>query len=428
MKIRRFFAPDMRQAIRMVREEQGPDAVILSSRRVDGGMEIVSAIDYDPALVSDLEEDAALPPDVAGADGVRASRELEAEVLEPLLGRFSEESLPARKSPEPAREREIVWSQDPTLTAMRREIETLRSMLQDQLGSLAWNDIRQRQPERAQVIGDLLRLGLDEELARELALAVEHTADPERMWREALGALADRIPVAGEERLVGKGVVALVGPTGVGKTTTIAKLAARHVRRMGRQSVALITTDSHRVGAYRQLQTFGQILGIPVYLAQTARDLGGILAGLGDKDRVFVDTAGMSQRDLQLAGNMAGLNGIPNLRTLLVVATNAQQAVLEETLRAFGQLPLEGIVLTKLDEAVSLGPILTALSRGDLPLMFVSEGQRVPEDLNSANVERLINLAVALSMRHGEVDDRERASPQGLREFAGWSHHAHASA
>jgi flagellar biosynthesis protein FlhF len=428
MKIRRFFAPDMRQAIRMVREEQGPDAVILSSRRVDGGMEIVSAIDYDPGLVSDLEDDGVAHADAVVTDKGRGVWERETEVLEPLLGRFGEESIAPRKPPAPSREREIVWSQDPTLTAMRREIETLRSMLQDQLGSLAWNDIRQRQPERAQVIGDLLRLGLDEELAQELATAPKHTVDPTGMWREALGALAGRIPVAGDECLAGRGVIALVGPTGVGKTTTIAKLAARHVKRAGRQSVALVTTDSLRVGAYRQLQTLGQILSIPVYLAQTGRDLGHILASLADKDWVFVDTAGMSQRDLQLARNMAGLTGVPNLRTLLVVAANAQQAVLEETLSAFGQLPLDGIVLTKLDEAVSLGPILTALSRGDLPLMFVSEGQRVPEDLDSANVDRLISLAVAMSMQHGEMDASQPVSLQGRREFSGWSHHAHASA
>ncbi len=517
MKIRRFFAADMRQAIRIVRDEQGPDAVILSSRRVEGGIEIVSAIDYDQELVSEMAGEAELE-DRSGASGApfgsvhghghgepdsdrtgrgrrfdsdrwgqtqwdqtesnsfgsdrpgRDAPRFEAQgpmdsgpmdsgrvdpartpgmpggadaVLEPLLPKAPGARAPrsqgtapdgpggsagagssAANTPAPdatrfdatraeagqrpssatrpgptaaaSRQRQIVWSQDPALAAMQQEIGALRMMLHDQLASLAWNDLRQREPEKAQLIHRLEHLGLDGDLARTIAAGVRHGDSPEYSWREALAGLALRIPAAPESRLDGDGVVALVGPSGVGKTTTVAKLAALHVQRHGRQSLALVTTDAYRIGAYRQLQTYGQILGVSVHLAKTGRELGDILSGLGEKQRVFVDTAGMSQRDLHLMEDMAGLTAIPRLRTLLVVAANTQQAVLEETFRAFGHLPLHGAVLTKVDEAASLGPAFSALCRGELPLMYVSEGQRVPEDLQVARVQRLISHAITL--------------------------------
>lgn len=421
MKIRRFFARDMRQAMRMVREEQGDDAVILSSRKVEGGIEIVSAVDFDEQLLSDMgREPAPAAPKAAPEPPLAALREPPPEVVEPIMIPTPAAAPEARPRREPARE--IVWSQDPALVAMQQEIETLRGMLQDQLASFAWNDLKRRDPHRAQLIKRLGALGLDEALAREIAEGVRQIQSPEQAWREGLYGLATRIPVAGEALLEGEGVIALVGPSGVGKTTTVAKLAARHVQRHGRGSIALVTTDAYRIGAYRQLQTFGQILGVPVHLAQTGRQLGDILLGLGDKQRIFVDTAGMSQRDLRLAEEMAGLAAIPRLRTLLVVAANAQQAVLEETFRAFGHLPLTGAVLTKVDEAASLGPVLCALSHGDLPLLYVSEGQRVPEDLQPARVQRLVSRAVSLAS-----DRQQRArGPRPSMAPRKVNRHAHA--
>jgi len=432
MKIRRFFASDMRQAIRMVREEQGPDAVILSSRRVEGGIEIVSAMDYDQELVTGMagEQGAEAPREAAAAPG--------ADDVMALLDAPAPRSRPARaaeppdsaRPPAAARAPGIVWSQDPALVAMQREIESLRGMLQDQLAGLAWNDLSLREPERAQLIRDLEYLGLDPALARDIAGKVRHLNSREHAWREALQHLARRIPVAPETSHDPEGIVTLVGPSGVGKTTTVAKLAARHVQAYGRHSLALVTTDAYRIGAYRQLQTFGQILGVPVHLAQTAGELHDILSGLQGKQRIFVDTAGMSQRDLSLVEEIAGLAAIPHQRPLLVVAANTQQAVMEEIFRAFGRLSLEGVVLTKVDEAVSLGPALSALSAGGLPLMYVSEGQRVPEDLSSARAERLVSRAVSLASedreeRDGNAHGHVLRQPQPQPNRSG---HAHVSA
>ena len=430
MKIRRFFASDMRQAIRMVREEQGPDAVILSSRRVEGGIEIVSAMDYDQELVTGMagEQGAEMPREAAAAPG--------ADDVMALLDTPAPRSRPARAVEPPdsagpsaaTRAPGIVWSQDPALVAMQREIESLRGMLQDQLASLAWNDLSLREPERAQLIRDLEYLGLDPALARDIAGKVRHLNSREHAWREALQHLARRIPVAPETSHAPEGIVTLVGPSGVGKTTTVAKLAARHVQAYGRHSLALVTTDAYRIGAYRQLQTFGQILGVPVHLAQTAGELHDILSGLQGKQRIFVDTAGMSQRDLSLVEEIAGLAAIPHQRPLLVVAANTQQAVMEEIFRAFGRLSLEGVVLTKVDEAVSLGPALSALCAGGLPLMYVSEGQRVPEDLSSARAERLVSRAVSLASEDREERDGNAHGHVPRQPQPNRSGHSHVSA
>lgn len=416
MNIRRFFATDMRQAIRLVREQQGPDAVILSSRKVDGGIEIVSATDHDQAALSGAETDAAGIEDAPAHDPLTALRPLGARkaVEQPLKSsarRFdthdassASASVSASASARTGRQSTISWSQDPTLVAMRQEIESLRGMLQDQLASLAWHDLRLREPERVRLVHRLEALGLSRELAQEIAGEVRDLTQPEASWDEALNRLGARFSVADNDILDVPGVIALVGPSGVGKTSTLAKLATRHVQRHGRHSLALVTTDAQRLGAFRQLQTMGQLLGVPAYLAQNARELATIVAGQQDKLRVFVDTAGLSQRDTRRIDEMATLGQIAHLKTMLVVAANTQQRVLEEIFRGFSHLSLWGTVLTKLDEAASLGPLLTALARSPAPpLFFVSEGQRVPEDLARASVSDLLRCAVSLAAEGDSV-------------------------
>ncbi len=434
MKIKRFFAPDMRQAIRLVRDAQGPEAVILSSRKVDGGVELVTAMDYDESAFSEAAPAGRHPldavfepePERRGQADFEALPDSPAEDLaeswpetgsepgpehEPEHGAVEGvemlQPLRVRRAPAPGARadraaREPARTENPALAAMQREIEHLRAMLEGQLASLGWNDLRQRQPGRARIIRRLERMGIEEGLAGAVAAAVSDTEAGEPAWREALERLAARIRVAPETSLEGEGIIALVGPNGVGKTTTVAKLAAREVRRYGSGSVALVTTDACRIGAHRQLQTFGQILDVPVFLAQTGQELGEVLMGLGDKRRVFIDTAGMSQRDLRLAEEMAGLTAQPGLRTLLVVAATTQQGVLQETFRSFDCLGLAGAVVTRLDEAASLGPLLSAVCAADLPLIYLSDGQRVPEDLRPASAARLVDRAVALASETSE--------------------------
>ncbi|MFN2308651.1 MAG: flagellar biosynthesis protein FlhF [Gammaproteobacteria bacterium] len=396
MQIKRYFATDMRQAIRKVREEQGPDAVILSNRKVEGGVEIIAALDYDEALVGEaLGQPAAAPVAPATVSKVPAPG-----AENPALPAEAAAARGADRRPA------ISWAQDPALVAMRHEIHELRGLLENQLAHLAWGDLQRRAPHTSTVLRRLSALGLSTELCRALGEQIGPTSDEDLAWRRALGLLAQQIPVTDDDILNTGGVVALVGSTGVGKTTTVAKLAARYSLRHGQRSVALVTTDCYRIGAHEQLLTYGRILGVPVQVVSSHEALQTTLASLADKRLVLIDTAGMSQRDLRLAEQFATLrdSGVP-LHTYLVMAATTQASVLDEAVRAFGATTLAGCILTKLDEAASLGGVLSVIAKHRLPLAYVGDGQRVPEDLHPARAHNLVSRAVSLTQHAGQDSD-----------------------
>lgn len=364
MRIKRFCAPTIREAIRLVRAELGPDAVILSNRRVEGGMEIVAATDYD---------EAAFQPPTAAAGTSRQPG---------VATRATSGDTP----------------QEPALHAMRRELNSLRGLLEHQLSGLAWGELARRHPLRARLITALRHVGLSATLAREIAAAAEGR-DYDSLWRQALAVLAHRVAVTNDDILDRGGIVAMVGPTGVGKTTTVAKLAARCVLRHGARHVGLITMDNYRIGAHEQIRTYGRILGLPVRQVGTIDELRQAVAALRDRRLVLIDTAGMGHRDLRLAEQLAILASVPQVRTCLVMSANTQYAGLNEVLRAFRPARPQSCVLTKLDEAPNLGGALSVVVQTQLPVAYLSDGQRVPEDLQPARAHNLVSAAVALSQQ-----------------------------
>jgi flagellar biosynthesis protein FlhF len=421
MKIKRYFAPDMRQAIRMVREEQGPDAVILSNRKVNGGVEIIAAIDYDEALVERAAATSQSAPKAAPSGSPSAAI--------PAGGKAHVEYTESSPAPQPngatpspdTGKAGIYWSQDPALVAMQQELKQLRDMLEQQVAQLAWNDVERRHPVQAALLRRLQRLGLQSELCQSLADGTAGAADEAQAWRHALALLAHRVPVTDDDILTHGGVVALVGPTGVGKTTTVAKLAARYALRHGQRNVALVTTDSYRIGAHEQLLTYGRILGVPVQVASDAGELQAALRSLMDKQLVLIDTAGMSQRDVRLSEQFATLTGSGSpIRSYLVMSATTQQSVLDESVRAFHAGALDGCILTKMDEAASLGGALSVIVRHDLPLAYVGDGQRVPEDMHPARSHNLVSRAVALMQAEREADTQ--AAPVQLGGMAANAH------
>jgi flagellar biosynthesis protein FlhF len=382
MKVKRFFASDMRQAIRLVREEQGPDAVILSNREVDGGIEIIAAQDFDEALFNQEVPSESTAAAMPAIDSTVAMTANSPKKISPVSGRKSAA---------------IDWVQDPAIISMREEIKQLRSLLENQLAHLAWGDLKRREPLHADVMRRLSDMELDPLLIERISAPTVRARDAQDAWQLAVAELAASIPVAEHEMIDRGGVVALVGSTGVGKTTTVAKLAARYVLRYGQRHVALVTTDSYRIGAHEQLMTYGRLLGIPVQIASDHKELRSALDSLADKRLVLIDTAGMSQRDVRLTEQFSTLadTGIP-IRTLLVLSATAHPSVLDETVHAFSGIPLDGAILTKLDEAASLGGVLSTIIRQQLQLMFVANGQRVPEDIQLARAEALAQQAAAL--------------------------------
>ena len=390
MKVRRFFAPDMRQAIRLVREALGPEAVILSNRKVDGGIEIVSAVGYDESALGHGAPEAGLRP-VTDAP----------QTAPPTAGELPQDNGAAAAAPAPrasARTQQLDWVQDPAIVSMREEIKQLRGLLENQLAHLAWADLKRRQPLSTAVMRRLSSMELDPSLIDRISLATADARNEDDAWQLALDELSASLPIADHDFLDQGGIVALLGSTGVGKTTSVAKLAARYVLRHGQRHVALVTTDSYRIGAHEQLMTYGRLLGVPVQVVSDHKGLRSALNSLADKRLVLIDTAGMSQRDVRLGEQFSTLAGSGvALRTLLVLSATSHRSVVDETIRAFAGVSLDGAILTKLDETASLGGVVSALIRQQLPLMFIANGQRVPEDMHPARAAKLVQQAAQLA-------------------------------
>ncbi len=414
MKIKRYFAKDMRQAIRLVREEQGPDAVILSNRRVDGGIEIVAAIDYDAALISRMADEQSS----VQASQTRIPAPLHAPAAAvATTGSQATKPNPFMTQPEPATQQpvmppattQVVWSQEPSIVAMREELQSLRGMLEGQLSRLSWDRMKQSQPRRAQILERLTRLGLSSVLSRRIADRLNYKGEMVAVWRQALALLSRHIKVTDDDILSQGGVVALVGPTGVGKTTTVAKLAARYTLRHGADKVALVTTDSYRIGATQQLKTFGKIIGAPVHVANNAQELRDVLRSLRHKSLVLIDTAGTSPRDVRLYEQLSMLyKSDIAVRSYAVLSAASQRRSLEEVMQTFKKVDLSGVILTKLDEATGLGEALSVVVQQRLPVAYISDGQRVPEDLHQARSNNLVNRSVQLMRGFAESPSQQQ--------------------
>lgn len=402
MKITRFVGKDMREALALVTQELGTDAVILSSKRVDGGVEVVAATDYDAQLVAAKASTAPLVTPTPARPSASPARPA---APSPRAVPQAQPAMPAAATtaeapaPRPA-------ESDAAMRAMHEEMRLLRGLVEEQLAGFAWNDTRRRHPQKTLLLERFAKLGLAPAVAMPLSEGLDYRENFEDSWQAALAQLAQAVTVTEDDILSQGGVAALVGTTGVGKTTTIAKLAARYALSHGAEHVALVSTDCYRIAAHEQLKTFGRILGCAVKLVDGPEALQRALEQLADKRLVLIDTAGTGQRDRQLGERLALLAAQgQSIRSYLVLSCTAQKSMLDESIRAFGSLPLAGCILTKLDEAGGLGDVLSALIQHRLPVAYVADGQRVPEDLRIARSVNLVNHAIALNKNHNEAPD-----------------------
>lgn len=424
MRVKRFFAADMRSAMKLVRDEMGAEASIIANRRVAGGVELTAALDYEaprltpptPGLDVELKktqerildaraslqkgERPAQGPSVNRqlfGDSMREAAEQGSAVARDLLERLHSER--ADTAPAAATQTAVAAvSGESHLDAMRAEITGLREMLETQLGSMAWNQVNQHQPRQASLWRRLVHLGLPAAQCQQLLEKVVDVTDTRQAWRLLLAYLAQNVPVLREELLERGGVIALVGPTGAGKTTTLGKLAARYVLKHGSQSVALVTMDTYRIGAHEQLRTLGRILNVPVRVVDEQNSLSDVLNEFDNKRLVLVDTAGLQAQDPQLRGQLSELaKQGTRVQTLLVLAATSQYRVLKAAWANYRSSNLVGCVLTKVDEAATLGEALGLAMECRLPVAYVADGQRIPDDLSPGVGHQLVSKAVGLA-------------------------------
>ncbi|MCC4588541.1 flagellar biosynthesis protein FlhF [Xanthomonas melonis] len=529
MKIKRFVAPDMRTAFRMVREEHGPDAVILSNRRTAEGIEIVAASNYDEELVQRALETARETPAASSAPTQHAAAPVAARPAAPVhaplkpaadtagmshrqrVASAAEDMIAAmalrqpasvpRQAPVAAPIRSaapvqtvqeaaapIVQRQEHALSAvpeqlfadflttapvprpavqatpmqapapvaapavaaaaqdedafadeadfdlddalpqilppaalppievappapvalaavpaaampapqndeelkqLRGELALMRQMIEREMNRLTDERLR-GSPVRAQALELMDDYGFDAGLTRDIALQIPADTELHRGRGLMLGLLSKRLPVAPVDPLERGGVIALVGPTGAGKTTTIAKLAQRFAAQHAPRDVALVTTDTLRVGGREQLHSYGRQLGIAVHEADSAESLLELLDRLRDYKLVLIDTAGMGQRDRALAAQLNWLRAAQQVTSLLVLPANSHFADLDEVVRRFAHAKPQGVVLTKLDETGRFGSALSVVVDHQMPITWVTDGQRVPDDLHRANAASLV--------------------------------------
>jgi len=407
MNVRKFIAATARDALHKVKELLGPDAIILSNRAIPGGVEIMAVAAGDMDMMMQPSPSARENPrrdDDYTVSLSTTQRPVSASPSSaaPESRRFSAPLPPLSPRPAPQIERAAAQAVEAVAKPQAEivpaevmdEIRSLRKMFEQHLAGAAWGESARSEPVKTEILRQMLDAGFSPRLSREMLaqLPRELKATQALTWVKGV---ADRTlqTIDAESDIVDRGgVYALVGPTGVGKTTTTAKLAARCVLRHGASKVALVTTDGYRIGAHEQLRIYGRILGVSVHLVKDADELKQTLLDLQHKHMVLVDTMGMSQRD-RMVGEQVAMFGDSHVKRLLLLSATSRGDTLDDVVRAYNGPDLAGCILSKVDEATGLASALDVIIRHGLRLHYVSNGQRVPEDLHLPNRAYLLHRA-----------------------------------
>lgn len=349
--------------MRQVRLALGPEALIVSNKRVNGGVEILAT--DQTSLSEESVQDLAAP--ASHVDAPDAAYRPVATGDQNLLGAIGE----------------------------------LRGSLENRIDELLWGSQLRRAPQAVTLFQSLLRFGFSTALLRAMLKRLPDPCTTHAAFHWARNELVKHLPVLSSEDILWQPglTLALVGPTGVGKTTTIAKLAARCVRRIGPDGLVLLTTDTYRIGAHEQLKIYGQMLRVPVYIVQDVHEIQSIVQNIRPDQTILIDNVGISQRDRYITEQAALLaNTGREVKRLLVLNASSHGDTLDEVARSYandGGTPLKGCIISKIDEASRLGAVLDTAIRYQLPIHYVSNGQKVPENLLFLSAIDLVDRALA---------------------------------
>ena len=420
MNIKQFFGINSREALKQVRMELGEDAIILSNRVVDGGNRITALKEEDLDAIVDnvatMEATYRTHTEGFGEDNPSALMSVINKKIEGFHSNQAQPFAPSMTEPEvivPKAPAEPVLAQ-PTqdtimqasmldasqkMTEILNEMRSMRDVFESQLTTIAWSNTQQQYPTKTRILNVLLSSGFSAALARMLSEKMPPNLNEAKAlaWVKAiLSKNLDNLP--SEMGMLDQGgIFALIGPTGVGKTTTTAKLAARYVMKHGTESLGLITTDAYRIGGHEQLRIYGKILGVMVHAVKDEADLKIALNELKNKRTILIDTVGVSQRDTMVTEQIAMLsNTNAGIKKLLCLNATSTGETLTDVIRAYKGKGLDGTIITKLDEAVTIGGVLDVIIRGKLKLYYLANGQRVPEDIHLSNKSYLIQKALKI--------------------------------
>jgi flagellar biosynthesis protein FlhF len=433
MNIQRFVAPTSREALAKARRQFGENAVVLSTRQTDDGFEVMATSEDGLAAIvpavtgmrsatrPERDDAPSARPEAPSRPSVQDTVDRDTqtmamstlsfqeyarermlrkrrEALQPGPGGESRAAAPMDHAAAAAAPRE----ERPPLTSMAsgasdarmaQELASLKAMIEERFDTLAWLGGARHHPIQAGLMHRLIRAGYSPAMAKAVLERLPAQLDAADASRWVTDVLVRNLRTAQASLVDEGGVLALVGATGVGKTTTAAKLAARCVQAHGADSVGLITLDTYRVAGYEQLRTYGRMLGVAVHLAQDREALVELLQLLAARRLVIIDTAGLGQRD-QRVQDVLDMLELPQVKKTVVLNAAAQGDTLDEVLAAFKPRGLHGVVLSKVDEAAKLGPAIDALIRHRLVLRGVATGQRVPEDWQAPDAAALVRVSL----------------------------------
>lgn len=393
MKIRRFFAPDMRSAINKVREEIGEDAVILSNRRVDNGVEIVAAVDYDESAISDSASE-------------RSST---------IVGRESDfrpgfSSEYPQEQPAPLNKRGLVHDVD-AIFDVKKDISDIKDILRMQHANLSWSNAERTTPEKTRLLLEMTSFGMSPRLIRDIVAQVPQSDSYESCVKYAFGVLSKMLVPHEGEIMNDGGVYAIVGPSGSGKTTTIAKLAARFAIRNGSASVAIVSMDDIRIGAYDQMLTYSRILSIPLHAVQTREELMAILRALSGFKLVLIDTPGIGIKDFADQSGFESLrHNLDGISCLLTLPANLQSSIMGRAIELFSGVGANACILTKTDDTMSAGEVVSELAINKMPVAFITDGQMIPENIDTVTPRQMLMWMIKLRKEFGGQADEEITS------------------
>jgi len=446
MEVKRFFSSSMQDVLRMVREELGPDAVILSNTKVEGGMEVVAALDYDedfhddsievgepklhgeptPSQIARMhaEKHIKLQKEMESARrkiaDVKARRQRESD-KERVLSRKSESVANKRSlSDESLAEKTDSWSE---LSDLRADIMEIKGIINSQPKVEEVHlTTRSKSIVQQQIEKSLATLCLSPAIQKELLNSLGEDQDFESSWRTISQLILSALPSEQEELIDRGGRIALVGPTGSGKTMTIGKMAARYVMKYGADNIALVTTDRYRIAAHEQLKVFGRILNVPVHTVDELNSLDMILDQLTSKKIVLIDTAGLVHLDVCWSEQLQELKMSSHpIQNYLVVSSVGQYQVMCSNYYNYKVVGLSGAIITKVDEAVSLGEVISFLIDTHLKAGYFTDGQRVPEDIHLFDREKIFEQAQSLlnsSERWVTISSEEESTKGVSKNFA----------